>query len=1128
TRLAGGDEGRGVGVVSTVGALDREERPVLLVPLVVRDAGSLSATVTLTLHVADLNDNPMYPASKTVTVNTVQPQGSTVPLGRVYVKDPDDWDAASKTYSWRNHQPGFSLTSSTGDLTMAPDTPPGRYQLGFWVSDASQGQNGVMANVTVEVKSVTSRDVTQATLLTLEVDPYQAIKEDGQVQDSIVHRLEVTLQAWLKGHNREHGVRAWVDEESVGMPRVTSRQGQEQVMPTTRVWVVSPGVSNLNDVLVYHRKELAEVLGVGIQDIGVATCQESTHQSNNTPTKEPQGCVGGCWARTVLEDGYSVVDAHSSSLVGPRVHVHRGCGCVTPTLALENTCTSETCLNGGRCIPTSTGTRCICPYGTWGSRCKVLSRYFEGAVDPGGGEASDSGGWAWVPSIPACVEVHISLEILTTSLDGTLLYSGPFGEDKAPVGTTNIEGQTDSSVIKDVTEGALRQGTDFEQRPMKANDWLKMATRRPTDTVKGSLPGQASDVVLVELRGGRPSFLLDLGGGAVTLSLNASYSLADNTWHRIDLIWKDELVEMIVDLCSGSSVDALPMQPSSPTHTILPDAHTCRGAARLPKAARVLNTDQPLQLVDMGEAVLARHSSPGCSAADCLSAGLHCGLHARCHGSPRSLRCECQPGWAGSGCATPTTPTNFQVNSYVKLALSFTPLGYTTTITLRFRTRQQQGQLIGLSSQSGQDHFTLQLVDGQLCVLLQFHPDPARSLCLARAKVTDGHWHTAATSRQGTATFLAVDDGDGDLYNASVSLEGRQLLEVDDQEGVHVGGTPEYVGVSVFQIHGDYHDGCIDDLRISGRSVPLPPTVNTTAWTEAGVFKGVEPGCGAPPACANVSCRAPLSCVDTWRSYQCGCGAGRVLSNSRGTCHDHDLCVWRPCLNGGSCFNKPSAGYVCACPAGFSGQHCHLPDAGETSLKLSLGALVAILVWCAFLLLLICAFLLHQHHKRSAVRRGMAGEVKENSGVKEETSPPSTHTPNLLELQLLKPPKANGQPAWTTKNPNIADVDVLQVDAASVTSSMEDQRRYCSSLTMAGVPLHQGGGDKGREMTPSRNKNGASRGGTRTPSPGDDLRNYAYEGEGSSPGSLSSCLESCSGSAKFLGGFREVAHMLES
>lgn len=51
-----------------------------------------------------------------------------------------------------------------------------------------------------------------------------------------------------------------------------------------------------------------------------------------------------------------------------------------------------------------------------------------------------------------------------------------------------------------------------------------------------------------------------------------------------------------------------------------------------------------------------------------------------------------------------------------------------------------------------------------------------------------------------------VDDGDGDHYNASVSLEGRQLLQVDTEDGVHVGGAPELVGVTV-KIHEDYFEG---------------------------------------------------------------------------------------------------------------------------------------------------------------------------------------------------------------------------------------------------------------------------------------------------------------------------------
>lgn len=54
--------------------------------------------------------------------------------------------------------------------------------------------------------------------------------------------------------------------------------------------------------------------------------------------------------------------------------------------------------------------------------------------------------------------------------------------------------------------------------------------------------------------------------------------------------------------------------------------------------------------------------------------------------------------------------------------------------------------------------------------------------------------------------MVMVDDGDGDHYNASVSLEGRQLLHVDTQDGVHVGGAPELVGVTV-KIHEDYYEG---------------------------------------------------------------------------------------------------------------------------------------------------------------------------------------------------------------------------------------------------------------------------------------------------------------------------------
>lgn len=72
-----------------------------------------------------------------------------------------------------------------------------------------------------------------------------------------------------------------------------------------------------------------------------------------------------------------------------------------------------------------------------------------------------------------------------------------------------------------------------------------------------------------------------------------------------------------------------------------------------------------------------------------------------------------------------------------------------------------------------------------------------------------------------------------------------------------------------------------------------------------------------------------------------------------------------------------------------------------------------------------------------------------------------------------------------------ADVDVLRVDAITPASSGEE----------AG----EGGGSRGCSPQQRSARRGSRGGPGSTPPARDDLRNYAYEGDGSSPGSLSSC-----------------------
>lgn len=80
------------------------------------------------------------------------------------------------------------------------------------------------------------------------------------------------------------------------------------------------------------------------------------------------------------------------------------------------------------------------------------------------------------------------------------------------------------------------------------------------------------------------------------------------------------------------------------------------------------------------------------------------------------------------------------------------------------------------------------------------------------------------------------------------------------------------------------------------------------------------------------------------------CGEGRIMSPDGKGCMDRNECLDLPCLNGATCINlEPRLRYRCICPDGFWGENCELIQEGQT-LKLSMGALAAILV-CLLIIL---------------------------------------------------------------------------------------------------------------------------------------------------------------------------------
>lgn len=163
--------------LEAVEILDREDTKMYLIPITISDAGSppMTGTSTLTLVVADENDNPMKPGHSSIFVYNYkvghifftfdltlffckfQGEAPDTEIGRVYVEDPDDWDLPDKTFTWLNNQhPSFSLDSNTGMITMNYGTSNGSYLLEFEVIEESRyvPRHTVHATVNVTVKLI--------------------------------------------------------------------------------------------------------------------------------------------------------------------------------------------------------------------------------------------------------------------------------------------------------------------------------------------------------------------------------------------------------------------------------------------------------------------------------------------------------------------------------------------------------------------------------------------------------------------------------------------------------------------------------------------------------------------------------------------------------------------------------------------------------------------------------------------------------------------------------------------------------------------------------------------------------------------------------------------------------------
>ncbi|KAL0123655.1 hypothetical protein PUN28_005875 [Cardiocondyla obscurior] len=1025
-----GANGDGMAVVSSLRSFDREQQKEFLIPIVIKDSGnpSMSGTSTLTVIIGDVNDNKMQPGSKEIFVYNYAGQSPDTEIGRVYVYDLDDWDLPDKKFYWEGLEHAqFRLDEDSGMIYMKSGTHDGKYHLRFKVYDRKHTQTDVPANVTVTVKSI----------------PHEAVLNSGSVRISGITD-EDFIRVWNYQNQTLSRSKADlfrdklshllnIDRDNVD---VFSVQLRRMHPPLTDVRFAAHGSLyykpvRLNGIVLMHREEIEKDVGVNITMVGIDECYY-----------ENEMCEGSCTNTLDISNLPYMVNANRTALVGVRVDVIAECTCGARNFSKGESCRNSPCYNGGRCVEDRFGLSCQCPSGYNGPRCQQTARSFRG------------NGWAWYPALEMCDNSHLSFEFITRKSDGLLLYNGPI-----------VPPEVDEVMV--------------------------------------------SDFISVELERGIPRLLIDFGSGTLELKVKPKKTLDDGEWHRLDIFWNTETVKLIIDYCKSAEISEL--EDGSPPEF---NDTSCQATGTIPPFNEYLNVNAPLQigglyveqfdpthykwkhmpvgkgfdgciknlfhnskLYDLAHPGLSRNSVAGCPQTEEIcnnqESTFRCWEHGTCVGSFTEARCQCNPGWTGLGCMTPTIPTTFKPQSYVKYALSFEPDKYSTQVQLRFRTREIHGELFRVSDQHNREYAILEIKDSRLHFRYNLNSlrTEERDIWLSAIAVDDGQWHTVRVSRYGSAATLELDGGEGRRFNETFSFEGHQWLLVDKQEGVYAGGKAEYTGVRTFEVYADYQKGCLDDIRLEGKHLPLPPAMNGTQWGQATMARNLDRNCPSNKPCANVICQDPFECIDLWNEYDCTCGEGRIPSPDNKGCMDKNECIDYPCLNGGRCINQdPRLRYRCICPDGFWGENCELVQEGQT-LKLSMGALAAILVCLLIILVLVLVFVVYNRRREAHIKYpGPDDDVREN----------------IINYD----DEGGGEDDMTA-----FDITPLQIPIGGPLPEMGGKLPPCKVAYPLGPEPNVGVFIEDHKKRADSDPNAP---------PFDDLRNYAYEGGGSTAGSLES------------------------
>lgn len=381
-------------------SFDREEQKEYWIPIRITDSGNAPQSNISLLHliIGDVNDNAMESGQSAVFVYNYRGEAPDTEIGRVYVKDLDDWDLPDKSFEWKDdvRDDRFELAADTGMITMLRGTKQDNYTLYFtvWEESARISRHSVIAEVVVTVREL----------------PEEAVDKSGSIRFVGTTAEEFVESPDASGPSKKDILRTTVARmlnasvENVDVFTVL-RQSNASVLDVRFSAHGSPFYEpeRINGRLAMHQAELESALGMRVLMINIDECLvERVHCEG----------VGSCSNVLHKSSVPAQVFTNRTSFVGVNAFVQAECVCQSTAAAVPQL----SCLNGG--TPADED-RCECAEGFEGPRCELLGIGFYGD------------GWAMYPPVNPCEQTFISLELTPQQDRGLVLYIGPHAFNEA-------------------------------------------------------------------------------------------------------------------------------------------------------------------------------------------------------------------------------------------------------------------------------------------------------------------------------------------------------------------------------------------------------------------------------------------------------------------------------------------------------------------------------------------------------------------------------------------------------------------------------------------------------------------------------------------------------------------------